>query len=158
MQYLPRVTTDRKKTERFAGYVRYGIFFGYARDLVPARAYWVCDERDLFVRGVLRIVASESVRLLGAFLSVPLWSETEHTAGTPSAALGVSERWAVVSSIMALLRSDCDHEHRVVQRQALKCLGALLSGGSPSMCEMLLVRPYLSCYRTSRTWLQVLVK
>ena len=44
--------------------MRYGIFFGYARDLVPARAYWVCDERDLFVRGVLRIVASESVRLL----------------------------------------------------------------------------------------------
>ena len=41
VQYLPRVTTDRKKTERFAGYVRYGVFFGYARDLVPARAYWV---------------------------------------------------------------------------------------------------------------------
>ena len=31
---------------------------------MPARAYWICDERDLFVRGVLRIVASESVRLL----------------------------------------------------------------------------------------------
>ena len=64
VQYLPRATEDRKKTERFAAYVKYGIFFGYAQDLVPARAYWVCDELDLFQKGVLRIVASENVELL----------------------------------------------------------------------------------------------
>ena len=64
VQYLPRVTEDRKKTERFAGYVRYGVFFVYAQDLVPARAYWVCDEQHLFQRSVLRVVASENVKLL----------------------------------------------------------------------------------------------
>ena len=64
VQYLPRVAEDRKKTERFAGYVRYGIFFRYAQDLVPLRAYWICDEHDLFTKGVLRVVAFENVKLL----------------------------------------------------------------------------------------------
>ena len=44
--------------------MRYGIFFGYAQDRVPARAYWVCDEQVLFHKGVLRVVASENVKLL----------------------------------------------------------------------------------------------
>ena len=111
-------------------------------------------------------VAAESVRLLGALLSVPWWCDTDGPGssddgadGTGPAAdtrkgaeasvaptgasgeltipLGVSERWAIVSTIMAMLGSRCDPQ-RIVQRQALKCLGVLLGRGSSSMCEMLL--------------------
>ena len=62
--YLPRVTEDRRKKERFAVYVQDGVFFGYAQDLVSGRAYWVCDEVDLFQKGVFRVAAAENMRLL----------------------------------------------------------------------------------------------
>ena len=62
--YLPRVTEDSSKHERFDSYVRYGIFFGYAQDLVPAQGYWICDQTERFQRGRLKIVAAEVVHLL----------------------------------------------------------------------------------------------
>ena len=58
------MTDDRRTVERLAGYVRYGVFLGYAQDLFPSRGFWVCDEIKLFQRGRLKIVAAEVVRLL----------------------------------------------------------------------------------------------